>query len=138
MLKKWFNVRGKIKKDKYVMKDKYLTKNLVVGNLEYISGDYSQKGSLLKRTKQRYIFEDVSLGDKKRYQEVFTGFVVGLDPQGYYEMPYIVNVQRLNEVLPEFKYEEIPNSVFIGLLDDVNKASLVLKDEESIFKKKKA
>jgi len=135
MLKKWFNIKGKIKanNDEYVMKEMYQVNNLAIGNLEYISGDYVKGEGLLKRTQQKYIFEDISCGQDKKYREVFTGYVLGLDAQGYYEMPYVVDVKRVDEVLPQMRGLEISKNALLALLNEVN-----LESKESVKLNKKA
>ena len=62
------------KSDNYKMKENYNSNDLVVANLEYVSNSGMSYSPLVEQT-QKYIFEEIEEDGKKRYREVFTGFI---------------------------------------------------------------
>ena len=83
----------------YNMEESYLTADIVVGNLEYVSSAYTPHGPMVETTKQKYFFRLVEDGEDPKYQELFTGYVTNTESQ-YFDVPYVVNVKPLTEEIP--------------------------------------
>lgn len=109
----------------YTMNDEYNTENLVVANLQYVSSKPTDFGPMVETTKQRYIFEKVEEEDNVRYREVFTGFVAK-DSEEYFDLPYVVNVKPLQEVVPSVA-QTIPKYGLLLLVNEVNKQKVKVK-----------
>lgn len=62
----------------YKLKDNYVTDNLVVANLKYISSEATPYGSMVKQTEQKYIFELLNENGKIRYREYLLGLLLML------------------------------------------------------------
>ena len=117
---------------KYVMKEVYDAKNLVIGNLKYISSEVTDFGPKVKRTKKPYIFEQIEVDGKTRYQEVFTGFIVKETAQ-YFDLPYIVDVEKLIDILPEYTDAQIPKLGMLLTMDEVNEKKI---EEEKLAERR--
>ena len=90
------------KSDNYKLNDdNYVTNNLVVANLEYISSEPTIYGPMIKQTEQKYIFELLNENGKIRYREIFTGFVADAEESHYFDLPYVVNIVPLKEQVPD-------------------------------------
>ena len=78
--------------DNYKMKENYKSRDLIVANLEYVSSVYNPNGTMIKTTKQKYIFEKINDSGKIRYREIFTGFIA--DTKNHcFDLPYVVNIK---------------------------------------------
>lgn len=99
--------------------DNYVTNNLVVANLEYISSEPTPYGPMVKQTKQKYIFELLNENGKIRYREIFTGFVADAEESHYFDLPYVVNVVSLKEEVPDVA-DNIPKYGLLLVLNEVN------------------
>ena len=53
----WEKESLNFKSDNYKLNDNYMTDNLVVANLDYISSKLTPYGPIVKQTEQKYIFE---------------------------------------------------------------------------------
>ena len=113
------NENQDFKTNNYQMTDTYITNNLVVGNLEYVSSNYTTSGPMVETTKQKYIFEKVVIDDKVKYREVFTGFIADTDTN-YFDLPYIVHVQPIKEVIKTIA-ETVPKYGLLLAIDEINK-----------------
>lgn len=113
------------KTQNYTMNDEYNTENLVVANLQYVSSKPTNFGPMVETTNQKYIFEKVEEEDNVRYREVFTGFVAK-DSEEYFDLPYVVNVKPLQEVVPSVA-QTIPKYGLLLLVNEVNKQKVKVK-----------
>ena len=121
---------------KYVMKEIYDANNLVIGTLGYVVSDKTEFGPMMKKTKQIYIFEEIDIDGKVRYQEVFTGFIAKQKAE-YFDLPYIENGEKLTDVLPEYIDAKIPSLGMLLTLNDVNdKKNKQKEPEEPLIKKR--
>ena len=107
------------KSENYQMKDTYNADNLVVANLEYISSDVTPYGPMVKKTTQKYIFEILNENGKTRYREIFTGFIADCEESHYFDLPYAVNIIKLNEQVPSVA-NNIPKYGLLLVLNEVN------------------
>ena len=121
----------------YVMAEIYDAENLVVGKLEVISSDVTEFGPMVKKTSQNYIFEPIVINGVIKYQEIFTGFIAGDSAEGYFDLPYVVDMVALTEILVDYKQEKIPKLGMLLTLNDVN-SQMVKRDDENILNKRKA
>lgn len=101
----------------YKMRDNYDSNNLVVANLAYVTNDDIPEEIY---TDQKYIFEVVNIKGENRYIEIFTGFITYADENIYFNLPYVVNIVPINEIIPKIK-TTIPKYSLILLLNEVNK-----------------
>lgn len=107
------------KSENYQMKDIYNADNLVVANLEYISSDVTPYGPMVKKTTQKYIFEILNENGKTRYREIFTGFIADCEESHYFDLPYAVNIIKLNEQVPSVA-NNIPKYGLLLVLNEAN------------------
>lgn len=124
--KKQKNSVPSFRSENYQLKDHYNSNNLIVANLEYISSTPTMFGPKVKTTKQRYIFEKITNNEKTRYREVFTGFIADSDESHYFDLPYVINIESLEEVFPSVA-STIPKYGLLLVLDEVNKQELTKK-----------
>lgn len=122
--------------ENYTMTEIYDAEKLVVGKLEYISGDVTEFGPMVKRTSQNYIFEPIVINDIVKYQEVFTGFIAGDSDEGYFDLPYVVDMEVLTEILVDYKQTKIPKLGMLLTLNEVNSQIVKCNDKNSLNKRK--
>jgi hypothetical protein len=127
------------KTENYIMKDHYNSNSLVVANLESVTNE--TEIPMVETTDQRYIFEIIDDNGKLRFREIFTGFKADRQSNfGYFNLPYVVDVVPLKEVVPTIR-DEIPKLGLLLLLNEVNKKEeeeekaenevcVIFKDEE--------
>ena len=72
-----------------------------------------------------------------KYQEIFTGFIAGDSAEGYFDLPYVVDMVALTEILVDYKQEKIPKLGMLLTLNEVN-SQMVKRDDENILNKRKA
>ena len=111
--------------DNYQMKDIYNADNLVVANLEYISDVVTPYGPKDEKTSQKYIFETLIENGKIRYREIFTGFIADKN-NNYFNLPYVVDVISLKELMPSI-VNEIPKYSLLLILNDINSKDKIKK-----------
>jgi len=104
----------------YTMAEMYDAEKLVVGKLEYISSDVTEFGPMVKKTSQNYIFEPIVINGMIKYQEVFTGAIIGDSDEGYFDLPYVVDMEELTEILVGYKQTKIHKLGMLLTLNDVN------------------
>ena len=102
----------------YNMEESYLTADIVVGNLEYVSSAYTPHGPMVETTKQKYFFRLVEDGEDQKYQELFTGYVTNTESQ-YFDVPYVVNVKPLAEEVPNVS-KKLHRYGLLLLLNEIN------------------
>ena len=102
----------------YKMEESYLTADIVVGNLEYVSSAYTPHGPMVETTKQKYFFRLVEDGEDPKYQELFTGYVTNTESQ-YFDVPYVVNVKPLTEEIPNVS-KKLHRYGLLLLLNEIN------------------
>lgn len=102
----------------YNMEESYLTADIVVGNLEYVSSTYTPYGPMVETTKQKYFFRLVEDGEDPKYQELFTGYVTNTESQ-YFDVPYVVNVKPLTEEIPNVS-KKLHRYGLLLLLNEIN------------------
>ena len=102
----------------YNMEESYLTADIVVGNLEYVSSAYTPHGPMVETTKQKYFFRLVEDGEDQKYQELFTGYVTNTESQ-YFDVPYVVNVKPLTEEIPNVS-KKLHRYGLLLLLNEIN------------------
>ena len=102
----------------YNMEESYLTADIVVGNLEYVSSAYTPHGPMVETTKQKYFFRLVEDGEDPKYQELFTGYVTNTESQ-YFDVPYVVNVKPLAEEVPNVS-KKLHRYGLLLLLNEIN------------------
>ena len=107
------------KTKEYSMEESYESKNLVVGNLSYISSEATPYGPMVITTEQKYIFEVIK-EDDIMYREIFTGFKASDKESGYFDLPYIVNIKPLTETLSEVA-AVLPKYSLLLVLNEINK-----------------
>ena len=107
------------KSENYKMKDSYNSDDLVVANLEYVSNSGMSFSPMVEQTTQKYIFEEIEENGKKRFQEVFTGFIADDKESIYFNLPYVVNIISLKELVPSVS-KELPKYSLLLLLNEVN------------------
>lgn len=122
------------KSENYEMPDKFLSENLLVGNLEYVSSAYTPYGPMIHKTKQRYIFEKTTVDGEEKYREIFTGFIAGTE-SCYFDLPYAVDLKPIKELITNVA-EQVPKYGMLLLLDEVNKIQKV-KVKEKVKEKTK-
>lgn len=112
----------------YKLNDSYVTDNLVVANLEYVSSIVTPGGPMVKQTEQKFIFELLNENGKIRYREIFTGFVADAEQSYYFDLPYVVNIVSLKEQVPDVA-DNIPKYGLLLVLNEANtnKISKILK-----------
>ena len=106
--------------ENYKMSDEFDSMKLYVGNLEYISSTPTSFGPKCERTEQKYLFEKIEEDGKVKYREIFTGFLADKDQGSYFDLPYVVNVERLVDVYPNV-WGKIHKYACLLILDEVNK-----------------
>ncbi len=119
----------------YTMAEIYDAEKLVVGKLEYISSDVTEFGPMVKKSSQKYIFEPIVINGIVKYQEVFTGFIVG-DSEEYFDLPYVVDMEKLTEISVDYKQTKIPKLGMLLTLNDVN-SQIVKCNDKNILNKRK-
>ena len=124
---------------KYTMKDNYNVDDLIVGNLEYISSRVTTEGIKDIKTSQKYLFEKVNDNGKTKYREIFTGFIADSKESGCFDVPWIVNLEPLNEC---FQGKDVlPRYALLLVLDIVNPRKELSLDkinsEQKVKKNKK-
>lgn len=102
------------------MAEMYDAEKLVVGKLEYISSDVTEFGPMVKKTSQNYIFEPIVINGMIKYQEVFTGAIIGDSDEEYFDLPYVVDMEELTEILVGYKQTKIHKLGMLLTLNDVN------------------
>lgn len=117
------------------MADVYDAEKLVVGKFKYISNDVTEFGPMVKKTSQNYIFEPIVINGIVKYQEVFTGFIVG-DSEEYFDLPYVVDMEKLTEISVDYKQTKIPKLGMLLTLNDVN-SQIVKCNDKNILNKRK-
>lgn len=65
-----------------------------------------------------------------KYKEVFTGFIAK-DHTEYFDLPYVVDVKKLTDVLPVYKEAKIPRLGMLLVLGEVN-SSMTWRIQEKI------
>ena len=105
--------------ENYQMKDSYNADNLVVANLEYISNEATPYGPMIKKTTQKYIFENLNENGKTKYREIFTGFIADSEESHYFNLPYAVNIIALKEQVPSVA-NNISKYGLLLILNEVN------------------
>lgn len=104
---------------KYKMKDQYKSNDLVVANLQYISSSANiEDCPTIETTKQKYIFEKIYEKNKIRYREIFTGFIADSESSGYFDLPYVINITPLSDLL---SVKIVPKYGLLLAIDEVNK-----------------
>lgn len=114
------------KSENYKMSDSYKSDNLIAANLEYISSEPTTYGPMVKSTEQKYIFEVINDNGKIRYREIFTGFIADDNESGYFDLPYVVNIAPLKEVVSSVA-DIIPKYGLLLVLNEVNTDKLSYK-----------
>ncbi len=126
-------VEGQFEKKDYVMKDVFNAEDLVIGKLEYVSSDVSSDacdfGPICIKTDQFYIFEPIKIEGviNHKYKEVFTGFIAKTEME-FFDLPYIVDYEKLTDVLPDYQNSKIPKFGMLLALDEINTAVKVNED----------
>lgn len=115
--------------ENYTMAEIYDAEKLVVGKLKYISSDATEFGPMVKKTSQKYIFEPIVINGMVKYQEVFTGFIVGESAEGRFDLPYVVDMEELTEILVDYKQTEIPKLGMLLTLNEVNSQTAKCNDK---------
>lgn len=123
--------------ENYTMAEIYDAEKLVVGKFEYISSDATEFGPMVKKTSQNYIFEPIVINGMVKYQEVFTGFIAGDSAEGYFDLPYVVDIEKLTEILVDYKQTKIPKLGMLLTLNEVNFQTAKCNDKNILNKKKK-
>jgi len=119
----------------YTMAEIYDAEKLVVGKFKYISNDVTEFGPMVKKTSQNYIFEPIVINGIVKYQEVFTGFIVG-DSEEYFDLPYVVDMEKLTEISVDYKQTKIPKLGMLLTLNEVN-SQIVKCNDKNILNKRK-
>lgn len=104
----------------YKMRKVYDAERLVVGKLAYISNDVSEFGPVVKKTSQNYIFEPIIVDEVIKYQEVFTGFIVGDNEEKYFNLPWVFDVRKLPEISEDYEEAKIAKFGMLLTLNEVN------------------
>ena len=120
----------------YTMAEIYDAEKLVVGKLEYISSDVTEFGPMVKKTSQNYIFEPIVINGIVKYQEVFTGFIAGASEEGYFDLPYVVEMEELTKILVDYKQAKIPKLGMLLTLNEVNSQMVNCNDKNILNKRK--
>lgn len=123
--------------ENYTMAEIYDAEKLVVGKLEYVSSDVSEFRPMVKKTSHHYIFEPIVIDKMVKYQEVFTGFIAGDSAEGYFDLPYVVDMEKLTEILVDYKQAKIPKLGMLLTINEVN-SQMVKRNAENILNKRKA
>jgi len=118
------------------MADVYDAEKLVVGKFKYISNDVTEFGPMVKKTSQNYIFEPIVINGIVKYQEVFTGFIAGASEEGYFDLPYVVEMEELTKILVDYKQAKIPKLGMLLTLNEVN-SQIVKCNDKNILNKRK-
>ena len=114
----------------YNMEESYLTADIVVGNLEYVSSAYTPHGPMVETTKQKYFFRLVEDGEDPKYQELFTGYITNTESQ-YFDVPYVANVKPLTEEVPNVS-KKLHRYGLLLLLNEINTPKKVkVKNQEN-------
>jgi len=129
--KKKFNLSSK----NYTMKEVYDAEKLIVGKLEYISSTVTQFGPIAEKTSQKYIFEPVMINGIIKYQEVFTGFIVENNKKRYFDIPYVVDIEKLTDILTDYEQEKIPRLGMLLVLNAVNFQMAKCKNKNILSRK---
>lgn len=119
------------------MAEIYDAEKLVVGKLEYISSAITEFGPMVKKTSQNYIFEPIFINGMVKYQEVFTGFIAGDSSEGYFDLPYVVDMEKLTEILVDYKQTKVSKLGMLLMLDEIN-SQMVKCNDKNILNKIKA
>ena len=115
---------------KYNMEDTYLTDDIIVGNLEYVSSTYTPNGPMVETTKQKYFFRLVEDGEDPKYQELFTGYITNTKSQ-FFDVPYVVNIKPLREEVTNVS-KKLHRYGLLLLLNEINTPKKVkLKKQEN-------
>lgn len=101
----------------------YKTEELVIGRLQYVSDEYTEAAPLHKKTNMYYIFKPIIVEGIVRYLDVLTGLIVD-DMAKYFNTPYIADVDKLTDILPEYKETEISKLGLLLLIDEINTKKL--------------
>lgn len=104
----------------YKMREIYDAERLVVGKLAYISNDASEFGPFVKKTFQNYIFEPIIVDEVIKYQEIFTGFIVGDSEEKYFNLPWVFDVRKLTEISEDYEEAKITKFGMLLTLNEVN------------------
>lgn len=123
--------------ENYTMAEIFDAEKLVVGKLQYISSDVTEFGPMVKKTSQNYIFEPIVINEMVKYQEVFTGFIAGDSAEGYFDLPYMVEMEELTEILPDYKQTKIHKLGMLLTLNEVNSQMVKYNDKNILNKKAK-
>lgn len=122
--------------ENYTMAEIYDAEKLVVGKLEYISSDVTEFGPMVKKSSQKYIFEPIVINGIVKYQEIFTGFIAGDSAERYFDLPYVVDMEKLTEISVDSKQTKIPKLGMLLTLNDVN-SQIVKCNDKNILNKRK-
>lgn len=115
---------------KYNMEESYLTSDIVVANLQYVSSAYTPDGPMIETTKQKYFFRLVEDGEDPKYQELFTGYITNTESQ-YFDVPYVTNVKPLQEEVPNVS-KKLHRYGLLLLLNEINTPKKVkVKNQEN-------
>lgn len=115
--------------ENYIMAEIYDAEKLVIGKLEQISSDINEFGPIVKKTSQNYIFEPIVIDGVVNFREVFTGFIAGASAEGYFDLPYVVDIEKLTEILVGYKQTRIPKFGMLLTLNDVNSQMVKYNDK---------
>ena len=102
----------------YIMPELFDSNNLVVANLEFVSNRVTTNGPMVETTEQKYIFERISDNGKERFREVFTGFVADNGDAKYFNLPYVVSIVPVREVLDVA--DRLPRYGLLLVLNEIN------------------
>ncbi len=116
----------------YSMKDYYKSRNLVIGNLSYISNQSDAYEPMVITTAQKYIFETIDDEDSIKYQEIFTGFVASEEDLQFFNLPCVVNIERLSDKIENLS-DEISKYAMLLVLDEINKPVKLYKSKSKRF-----
>lgn len=122
--------------ENYTMAEIYDAEKLVVGKLEYVSSEVTEFGPMVEITSQNYIFKPIDVNGTVKYQEVFTGYIAGDSDEGYFDLPYVVDIKRLTEISVGYRRKNIPKLGMLLALNAVN-SEMVKCDDRNMLNKRK-
>ena len=114
------------KSTNYKMADSFITDNLVVANLEYVSNEATPYGPMVKQTEQKYLFEVLFENGKKRYREVFTGFIAEDCGSNFFWLPHVINVVSLKDQVSSIA-DSVSKYGLLLVLNEVNTSKVLKK-----------
>ena len=106
----------------------------MVANLQSVTNETHMP--MVETTDLRYIFEVINENGKERFREIFTGFKADRESNfGYFNLPYVVDITPLKEVVPNI-CDEVPKLGLLLLLNEVNEKKEKKPEVCVIFKDK--